>query len=243
MLAPALLRSFAHVLILYDAVFTLALHPISTRWPLTPPRRELSTVDDYCIAYGIVDDVAAATSIVEPGELSLGMAIINILTTEDDVWYEAALERVMIERCQEDYESTRVRYVTGRNITAARDQYGECIQTSDGDQNAYAAGLCEVVANCYWNTPEEGQDRSRRYTDEKYRAAENAAQEHLSDRVLDYGTFGFALAVATFIGCLKFAITRYAAGLNGFSYHKNSPRGAFAGRLRSIPRVVWNCSN
>lgn len=215
MLASALLHPIAHVLILYDAVYTFASPPISTRWPPTPSRRELSTVDNYCIAYGIVDDVAAATSIAEPSELSLGMGIINILTTEDDVWHEDALERVMIERCQEDYESTRVRYVTNRNITAARDQYGDCIQTSDGDQNAYAAGLCEVVANCYWNTPEEDQDRSRRYTDEQYIAAENAAQEHLSDRVSDYGTFGFALAVAAFIGCSKFAITRYVKGSNG----------------------------
>lgn len=41
-------------------------------------------------------DAAAATTIVELTELSVGIGVINVLTGEDETWYEDALERVVI---------------------------------------------------------------------------------------------------------------------------------------------------
>lgn len=209
LLAAVPLRLLAHILLL-NAAFTSGswIRTHGTRPPPQMSHRQLSSaVDDYCDAYGIVGDAAVAM-IVEPTELSVGVRVINILTGEDETWYDNALERVVIEYCHEDHKSTRSRYVTSQNITAAKDHYGDCIQTSDGNKDAYAAGLCEVMANCYWASPLEGQDRNRRYTDAQYLSADNAAQEHVKNRMANYGSLGFVMAVVTFIGCVKFAVTR-----------------------------------
>lgn len=100
------------------------------------------------------------------------------------------------------------RYVTRQNATAAKDEYGDCVQVLDGDQEAYAAGLCERVSNCYWEEPREYLARSRRYTDAQYEANEHAARDYMKSIVLAYGTLGFVLAVAVLAGCLKFAVRR-----------------------------------
>lgn len=101
------------------------------------------------------------------------------------------------------------RYVTSQNATAAKDEYGVCLQALDGDQDAYAAGLCERVANCYWEEPREYVERARRYTDDQYEAHARAAREYIKSIVLTYGTLGFVLAVVVFAGCAKFAVRRY----------------------------------
>ncbi|CAM9857305.1 unnamed protein product, partial [Ectocarpus sp. 8 AP-2014] len=92
--------------------------------------------------------------------------------------------------------------------TAAKDEYGVCVQTLDGDQDTYAAGLCERVANCYWEEPREYLARGRRYTDVQYEANERAARDYMPSVMLSYGTLGFVLAVAVFAGCAKFAVRR-----------------------------------
>lgn len=171
-------------------------------------------VGEYCTAYGIDDDAVATTAYVEPNELSVGMDVVNILTgkrpAEGEVGqrYEDALDRMVVEYCQESPGSVRARYVTSENITAAKNQHGECIQTVDGDPEKYAAGFCEVVSNCYWDAPTEGQERTRRYTDAQYDAYDDASREHIKRVVVDYGTPGLVLAVVVFIGCIKFAIMR-----------------------------------
>lgn len=101
------------------------------------------------------------------------------------------------------------RYVTSENATAAKDEYGVCVQALDGDQDAYAAGLCERVANCYWEEPREYVERARRYTDEQYEANDRAARDYIQSIVLTYGTLGFVLAVVVFAGCAKFSVRRY----------------------------------
>lgn len=99
--------------------------------------------------------------------------------------------------------------MTSQNATAAKDEYGVCVQTLDGDQDTYAAGLCERVANCYWEEPREYLARGRRYTDVQYEANERAARDYMQSVVLSYGTLGFILAVAVFAGCAKFAVRRW----------------------------------
>lgn len=103
---------------------------------------------------------------------------------------------------------TRRRYVTSQNATAAKDEYGDCVQALDGDQEAYAAGLCERIANCYWEEPREYFERARRYTDAQYEANERAARDYMQSIVLTYGTLGFVLAAAVLAGCAKFAVRR-----------------------------------
>lgn len=100
------------------------------------------------------------------------------------------------------------RYVASQNAMAAKDEYGDCVQVLDGDQEAYAAGLCERVANCYWEEPREYLERERRYTDAKYESNERAARDYMRPIVLTYGTLGFVLAVGVLAGCLKFAVRR-----------------------------------
>ena len=101
------------------------------------------------------------------------------------------------------------RYVTSQNATAAKDEYGDCVQVLDGDREAYAAGLCERVANCYWKEPREYRQRERRYTDEQYEANERAIRDYMQAIVVTYGTLGFVLAVGVLAGCVKFAIRRW----------------------------------
>ena len=78
----------------------------------------------------------------------------------------------------------------------------------DGDQAAYDVGLCERVANCYWEEPREDLERERRYSDEQYEADERAARDYMQSVVLAYGTLGFVLALAVLAGCAKFAVRR-----------------------------------
>lgn len=101
------------------------------------------------------------------------------------------------------------RYVTSQNVTAARDKYGVCVRALDGDQDMYATGLCERVANCYWEEPQESLKRARRYTDAHYEANERAARDYMKSIVLAYATLGFILAIAVFVGCTKFAVRRW----------------------------------
>ena len=98
--------------------------------------------------------------------------------------------------------------MSSENATAAKDEYGNCVQVVDGDQAAYDVGLCERVANCYWEEPREYLERERRYSDEQYEADERAARDYMQSVVLAYGTLGFVLALAVFAGCAKFAVRR-----------------------------------
>lgn len=100
------------------------------------------------------------------------------------------------------------RYVTRQNATAAKDEYGVCVKTLDGDPDIYATGLCERVANCYWEEPRQYLERGRRYSDGQYEANERAARDYMQSVLLTYGTLGFVLAIAVFIGCAKFAVKR-----------------------------------
>lgn len=102
--------------------------------------------------------------------------------------------------------------MTSQNTTAAKDEYGVCVQVLDGDQDAYAAGLCERVANCYWEEPREFVERARRYTDAQYETNEHAARYYVQSIIVTYGTLGFVLAAAVFVGCAKFAVRRYVGG-------------------------------
>lgn len=107
--------------------------------------------------------------------------------------------------------------MTSQNATAAKDEFGVCVQALDGDQEAYAAGLCERVANCYWEEPQEDLERARRYTDTQYDANQRAARDYTQSIVITYGTLGFALAVAVLAGCIKFAVRRLVdAGLTQY---------------------------
>lgn len=99
--------------------------------------------------------------------------------------------------------------MTSQNATAAKDEYGDCLQLVDGDREAYAEGLCERTANCYWEEPQVDLERVRRYTDEQYDANARAARDYMQAIVLTYGALGFVLAVAVFGGCVKFAVRRW----------------------------------
>lgn len=99
--------------------------------------------------------------------------------------------------------------MTSQNATAAKDEYGVCVQALNGNQEAYAAGLCERVANCYWEEPRDYLERARRYTDAEYEANERAARDYIQAIVLNYGTLGFVLAIVVLAGCVKFAVRRW----------------------------------
>lgn len=99
--------------------------------------------------------------------------------------------------------------MTSQNTSAAKDEYGVCVQVLGGDQGAYAAGLCERVANCYWEEPREYVERARRYTDAQYGANERAARDYVQSIVVTYGTLGFILAAVVFVGCARFTVRRY----------------------------------
>lgn len=169
-------------------------------------------LDESCAARGIPDE--DAVSVVGNTYLPLGATVANVLTGEKragaggGTWYEDTLEGLLIEYCEESRQDIHPRYVASDNITAAKDENGNCVQALDGDEDAYAAGLCERAANCYWEEPREGHARSRRYTDEQYAADEGAAREYMQGIVLNYGTLGFVLAVAVFVGCVRFFTLR-----------------------------------
>ena len=147
---------------------------------------------------------------VENNILPLGKGVANILTsTKRAAWYEETITSLVVEYCEEELQSAHSRYVARDNATAAKNEYGICVQAADGDQDLYAAGLlCERNANCYWEEPEESQARSRRYTDDAYADDESAAREYMQGLVLRYGTLGFLLAIAVFVGSVKFAVSR-----------------------------------
>lgn len=154
-------------------------------------------------------DISVAA--VENNILPLGKGVANLLTsTKRAAWYEDTLTSLVVEYCEEALQGAHGRYVAQDNATAAKDEYGTCVQAADGDQDLYAAGLlCERNANCYWEAPKEGQARSRRYTDDAYADDESAAREYMQGLVLRYGTLGFLLAVAVFVGSVKFAVSRW----------------------------------
>lgn len=169
-------------------------------------------LDETCTARGIPDQDVIA--VVESTSLSFGMTIANTLTKnkraggDEDAWYEDTLEDLLVEYCEESRQDVHPRYVTSDNITAAKDERGDCVQVLDGDGDAYAAGLCERTSNCYWEEPREGEARSRRYTDAQYTAEEDAARDYMRGIVLSYGTLGFVLAVVVFVGSARFFILR-----------------------------------
>lgn len=191
-------------------------------------------LDNYCTAHGIDPDddvVTETTKVVAPTALPVGAGVINMLTGKragkGGTWYKEALERLVVEYCEEqevqqansgdsendgdDNKGARVheRYVTNGNNTAAKDQYGDCIQALDGDEQVYAEGLCERVASCYWEAPRTNTARNRRYTEAEYHAAQDASREHIDSIAVHYGSVGVVLAVAVFVGCAKFTIKRY----------------------------------
>ena len=164
---------------------------------------------DFFLANSSCPDISVAeieTKIILP----LGKGVANILTsTRRAAWYEETLASLVVEYCEEALQSVHSRYVARDNATAAKDEHGTCIQTADGDQDLYAAGLlCERKANCYWEEPKESQARSRRYTDDTYADDESAARDYMQGLVLRYGMAGFLLAVAVFVGSIKFAVSR-----------------------------------
>eukprot|EP00903_Cladosiphon_okamuranus_P017043 g15708.t1 len=166
-----------------------------------------------CAANGISDE-DAVEAFDNTTALSLGNWVARILTGrsraggEGGTWYEDTLATLLVEYCEEEQQGIHHRYVTSQNATAAKDEYGDCIEVLDGDQEAYAAGLCERVANCYWEEPREHLERKRRYTDAKYEANERAARTYIRSIVLTYGTLGFVLAAGVLAGCVKFAVRR-----------------------------------
>lgn len=178
----------------------------------TQKRRLVANDVEYCAAYGISDE--EDVTVVKNTTLSLGMGVTNALTGkkraggEGGTWYEDTLASLVVEYCVEAQKSVHHRYVTSENVTAAKDKYGICVQVPEGDSSAYAAGLCERVANCYWEEPREGQARSRRFTDNQYAVDEAAAQDYVRNIVLHYGMLGFVLAAAVFAGCVKFSVSR-----------------------------------
>ncbi|CAM9215650.1 unnamed protein product, partial [Scytosiphon promiscuus] len=146
--------------------------------------------------------------------LSLGLGVVTILTGkeraggDDGSWYEDKLANLLVEFCEEKRRGLHHRYVTSQNATAAKDEYGVCVQALDGDRNIYATGLCERVANCYWEEPRETLERARRYTDGQYEANERAARDYMQSIAVTYGTLGLVLAIVVLIGCTKFAVKR-----------------------------------
>ncbi|CAM9174776.1 unnamed protein product [Hapterophycus canaliculatus] len=126
----------------------------------------------------------------------------------EGTWYEDKLAILLVEYCEEKRRGVHHRYVTSQNTTASKDKYGTCVQALDGDEDMYTAGLCERVANCYWEEPRENLERARRYTDAQYMANERAARDYVESIILTYGTLGFVLAIAVFTGCTKFAVKR-----------------------------------
>lgn len=68
--------------------------------------------------------------------------------------------------------------------------------------------MCEGSANCYWEAPREDSARNRRYTDEMYADNESAARDYMQGLMLRYGTLGFLLAIAVFVGSVKFTVSR-----------------------------------
>lgn len=181
-------------------------------WQQTATKTLVSDFQQDCAAYAISDEEIVAA--IDNPTLSLGLSVVDVLTGtkrsggKEGTWYEDTLTSLLVEYCEEAQRSVHHRYVTNENATAAKDEYGVCVQTLDGDQNAYAAGLCEREANCYWKAPRVGEARNRRYTDGQYAADEGAAREYVSSAVLNFGTLGLAMGFVVFVGCIKFAISR-----------------------------------
>lgn len=182
----------------------------------SPATRGLEIDQDECGVYGMPSEFIVAAT--ENRELPLGTSVTKILTGPSraggnggngGTWYEETLSSLLVEYCAETQQSVHHRYVTSENMTAVKDEDGICVRIPDGDPDAYTAGLCERFANCYWEEPRrDAERRGRRYTDQRYNADDSAARDYVQSIVLHFGMFGIVLAIAVFVGGLKFAVSR-----------------------------------
>ncbi|CAM9428615.1 unnamed protein product [Ectocarpus fasciculatus] len=211
--------------------------------------RMLTTANNLqydCAAHNISDE-EAVEAFDNTTTLSLGLGIARILTGnrraggQEGTWYEDTLTNLLVEYCEEEERGVHHRYVTSQNATAAKDEYGICVQTLDGDQETYTAGLCERVANCYWEEPRDYLARGRRYTDEQYEANERAARDYMQSTMLSYGTLGFFLAVAVFAGCAKFAVRRGIYNKCVCDSDLQRDRTGYTDLEQKVPAAVYFC--
>lgn len=116
------------------------------------PVDELNDVENDASYAGLLDSyVTAGTNYVER------------MRNKPESYYEDLANNFLMFLCD---ETDKERCVEENSPLAAKDWSGErCIRAADFE---CPAGTCERASNCYWNSVFEGQNRTTRFSSNKY---------------------------------------------------------------------------
>lgn len=109
--------------------------------------------------------------------VSIGTNLVEKVRTKPESYYENLVEKYIILFC--DVETASERCVDENSAFAAKDWSGEsCIKAADHD---CPIGTCERSSNCYWNSVQEGQNRTTRFRVNDYEDAASG-EMHVTPR-------------------------------------------------------------
>ncbi|POM73320.1 Glucan 1,3-beta-glucosidase, partial [Phytophthora palmivora] len=113
------------------------------------------------VSYRRLDETADASAKANEVGASVRKAI-KQLRGGNDKFYQDLITAIKITMCEQKVEKNRVRFVACTDDTAYLDDNGDPVKvtisslTDDETVEAYGAGQCEVMPNCYWDEIVEG---------------------------------------------------------------------------------------
>jgi hypothetical protein len=126
---------------------------------------------------------------------STGVELVGKLRPKPQSFYQNIVNQVIMFVC--DVELAGERCVEEDSVFAAKDWAGQCIKAAD---HTCPTGMCERSSNCYWNSVNEGQNRTTRFPIEEYTRAESALVGESGDIALQFHSYAGGIATVGLIG-------------------------------------------
>lgn len=141
----------------------------------------------------------------------LGRHLVERLRKKPESYYQNIVDNAIMLLC--DVETASIRCVDEDSPYAAKDWSGEhCIKALDHE---CPSGTCERSSNCYWNTVEEGKNRTTRFEMDAYKNAKSSLYDYGMNNksyvkeIAQVGIIGAAISVLLLIFWVIFFIGRY----------------------------------
>ncbi|POM79424.1 Hypothetical protein PHPALM_2912 [Phytophthora palmivora] len=179
------------------------------------------------VSYRRLDETADASAKANEVGASVRKAI-KQLRGGNDKFYQDLITAIKITMCEQKVEKNRVRFVACTDDTAYLDDNGDPVKvtisslTDDETVEAYGAGQCEVMPNCYWDEIVEGDvTRAKVYADEDSTMTKKSAEDKIKEwgtGVIGFVIPGIVLGVLSLLTMVFFFICRCCCNRCGGRY-------------------------
>ena len=151
------------------------------------------------------EDQQYDTSRYSKGEFTRN--IVQSSRKKPESYYQNIVDNVLMLIC--DVTIAKERCVDESSLFAAKGWEGNCITAVD---NTCPTGKCERASNCYWNSVEEGKNRTTRYDPKLYGKASKAlidTNDSYAREITQIGLIGIIIAFLLLCFWALFFIGRY----------------------------------